>query len=185
MEKGREIVNQQKFEIILRRMCLQLIEEFRDFDNTCIIGMQPRGAYLSDRIVHILRHDFGQTITHYGKIDITFYRDDYRERSSPLIANTTHMNFIVDGKKVLMIDDVLYTGRSVHAAIAALQDYGRPEAIQLLTFVDRRFNREFPIQANFQGMRVDALDEAYVKLDWNKDYSAAGVYIYPQKPKVK
>lgn len=183
MEKGREIVNQEKFGIILRRICLQLIEYYRDFENTCLIGLQPRGALLSDCIVHLLRQEFNQTISHYGKLDITFYRDDYRERTSPLIANTTHMDFTVDGKKVLLIDDVLYTGRSVHAAIAALQDYGRPEAIHLLAFVDRRFNREFPIQSDFQGLRVDALDEAYVRLDWNKENTTAGIFIYPQKPK--
>ena len=92
------------------------------------------------------------------------------------------MDFSVDGARVLLIDDVLYTGRSVHAAIAALQDYGRPALIELLAFVDRRFNREFPIRADFMGIRVDALDEAYVKLLWNEEKTSSAIHIYPQKP---
>jgi len=179
---NREIVGHDKFEVILRRLCYQLIEEYGDFENTCIIGLQPRGSILSDRIVSLLKSEFKVKITQYGKVDITFYRDDYKDRDTPLVANSTHMDFSVDGRKVLLIDDVLYTGRSVHAAIAALQDYGRPEGIELLAFVDRRFNREFPIRADFLGIRVDALDEAYVKLQWNEGLTSSAVYIYPQKP---
>lgn len=182
MLKGREIIGHEKFEVILRRLCFQLIEHFGQFEDACIIGLQPRGAILSDSIVALLRQEFQVKGLRYGKLDITFYRDDYKERSTPLIANTTHMDFSVDGARVLLIDDVLYTGRSVHAAIAALQDYGRPALIELLAFVDRRFNREFPIRADFMGIRVDALDEAYVKLLWNEEQTSSAIHIYPQKP---
>ncbi|HQW10854.1 MAG TPA: bifunctional pyr operon transcriptional regulator/uracil phosphoribosyltransferase PyrR [Saprospiraceae bacterium] len=184
MIQGREIINSEKFEIILRRLCHQIIEEYKDFSDTCIIGLQPRGSILSDCIVRLLRDEFKIQIDTYGKIDITFYRDDYRNRDTPLRASPTHMNFIVDGKKVLLIDDVLFTGRSVHAAIAALQDYGRPSNIELLAFIDRRFNREFPIQADFLGISVDALDEAYVKVKWNEALTSAQVFMFPQKPTV-
>lgn len=181
MQEGRELISYRKFDIVARRLCHQIIETYQDFDNACIIGLQPRGTILSDLLVNMLRTEFGAGITEYGQLDITFYRDDYRDRTKTLRASETKMNFIVEGKKVLLIDDVLYTGRSIHAAMSALQHYGRPAHIELLAFVDRRFNRDFPIQANYNGLRVDAVDEAYVKLRWNEDQSSASVYIYPFK----
>jgi len=91
------------------------------------------------------------------------------------------MNFIVEQKRVLLIDDVLYTGRSIHAAMSAIQHYGRPSSIELLSFIDRRFNRDFPIQSNYTGLVVDALDEAYVILQWNQEKTSSSVNIYPNK----
>lgn len=181
MTSGREIISHQKFELVIRRLCHQLIENYQEFDNTCIVGLQPRGSILSDTIIDQLKKNFGLGHIEYGVLDITFYRDDYRERTTPIMASETRMNFIVEGKKVLLIDDVLYTGRSIHAAISALQHYGRPGHIELLTFVDRRFNRDFPIQADYTGLTVDAVDEAYVKLRWNEIQSSASVFLYPNK----
>lgn len=102
----------------------------------------------------------------YGKLDITFYRDDFRIRKAPLKANTTEIDFLVEDKKVILVDDVLYTGRTVQAALTALQHYGRPKSVELMTMVDRRFNRHLPIQSDYTGMTIDALDEAYVKVEW-------------------
>lgn len=181
MHESREIITSQKFELIIKRLSYQIIETYRDLNAFCLIGIQPRGTLLSDCIINQIRKEFNLEIPKYGKIDITFYRDDYRNRSKPLIASGTVMDFNIEEKKVLLIDDVLYTGRSVHAAISALQHYGRPKSIELLTFVDRRFNREFPIHPDFLGLEVDALDEAYVKLYWNEVLTSASVHIYPQK----
>jgi len=88
--------------------------------------------------------------------------------SRPLAPSKTSIDFVIEDKSVLLIDDVLYTGRSVHAAISALQQFGRPARIDLLTLVDRRFNRHFPIKADISGMTVDAIDEAYVKVEWSQ-----------------
>jgi len=181
MQEGREIISHQKFDIVLRRLCHQLMENYQDFENSCIIGIQPRGTVLSDCLVSMLQSEFNVPVIEYGQLDITFYRDDYRDRTKMLLASETKMNFIVEGKKVLLVDDVLYTGRSIHAAMTALQHYGRPGHIELMTFVDRRFNRDFPIQANYLGLTVDALDEAYVKLRWNEQKTSASVFIYPFK----
>lgn len=181
MHEGREIISHQKFDIVLRRLCHQVMENYQDFENACIIGLQPRGTILANCLVKMLHQEFSVTNIEYGQLDITFYRDDYRDRTKLLLASETKMNFIVEGKKVLIVDDVLYTGRSIHAAMSALQHYGRPSNIELLTFVDRRFNRDFPIQANYLGLTVDSLDEAYVKLRWNESNTSASVFIYPSK----
>lgn len=165
MSRGRVILNEKKFTLTMGRICEQLIEEYDDFANTCIIGIQERGAIFSDRVVSSLR---SRGLEHFsaGKIDISFHRDDYRRRERPIAPSQTDIDFIIEDKDVLLIDDVLYTGRSVHAAMSALQQFGRPASISLLSLVDRRFNRNFPIQANFVGITVDAIDEAYVKVEW-------------------
>ncbi len=181
MEEGRELISHRKFDIVARRLCHELVENYQDFSDACIVGLQPRGTILSDMINHILLTEMGIPNIEYGFLDITFYRDDYRDRTKALRASETRMDFIVERKKVLLVDDVLYTGRSIHAAMSALQHYGRPAHIELLSFVDRRFNRDFPIQANYVGLTVDALDDAYVKLKWNEAKTSASIFIYPFK----
>lgn len=166
MSKGKVILNEKKFALTLERICQQLIERYDLFENTCIIGIQDRGAIFSDRIVDLLRQK-GYTSFKYGKLDISFHRDDFRRREVPITPSQTDIEFIVEDKDVLLIDDVLYTGRSVHAAMSALQQFGRPARIELLALVDRRFNRHFPIQADFEGISVDAIEEAYVKVEWS------------------
>jgi pyrimidine operon attenuation protein/uracil phosphoribosyltransferase len=168
MAKGRTILGSARFEITIERLCHQLIEEYHDFDQTCLIGIQPRGINFSDRIVGRLTALLKKPLFRYGKLDITFYRDDFRTREKPLSANSTEMEFLIEEKRVILIDDVLYTGRTVQAALTALQHYGRPATVELLAMIDRRFNRHLPIQCNYAGMVVDALDEAYVKVEWKE-----------------
>ncbi|MEL6389049.1 MAG: bifunctional pyr operon transcriptional regulator/uracil phosphoribosyltransferase PyrR [Bacteroidota bacterium] len=165
MSSGRVILNEQKFGFTLQRMCQQLIENYHDFTDTVIVGIQDRGALLSDRIVGMLESQTKSKLT-YGKLDISFHRDDYRRRDDVIAPSPTTIDFIVENKNVILIDDVLYTGRSVHAAMSALQQFGRPGRIELLVFVNRRFNRHFPIKADYQGMSVDAIDDAFVKVEW-------------------
>lgn len=165
MTKGKVILDQARFDITLKRMCHQLIENYNDFANTCIVGIQDRGAVFSDYIVDILKRE-NKVDVEYGKLDISFYRDDFRRRQFPITPSETIMDFIVEDKKVILVDDVLYTGRTVHAAMTALQQFGRPSQVELLVFVDRRFNRHLPIQADYTGVTVDAIDEAYVKVEW-------------------
>ena len=140
-------------------------ENYDNFQDTCIVGIQDRGAILSDRLVQMLETQTGTNIT-YGKLDISFHRDDYRRRDQPIAPSPTEIDFIIEGKNVVLIDDVLYTGRTIHAAMTALQQFGRPQRIELLTFVNRRFNRHFPIKPDYQGISVDAIDEAFVKVEW-------------------
>lgn len=181
MESGKIILEKTRFYITLRRLCEELIENYGDFQDTCIIGVQPRGVPLADRIVNFLREELEASYFTYGKLDITFYRDDFRTRSKPLSASPTEIDFIVEGKKVLLVDDVLYTGRSVQAAMTALQNYGRPESVELLALVDRRFNRHLPIKANYVGITVDSLDEAYVRVDWEEGTMANKILLFPKR----
>lgn len=156
----------ERFALTIDRLCHQLIEKYDRMADTCIVGIQPRGVLLAERIYERLRAIVGVERMEYGKLDITFYRDDFRRREKPLRASTTQMEFLVEDKNVVLIDDVLYTGRTISAALAALNHYGRPREVELLVLVDRQFNRHLPIQADFTGIRIDALDEAYVKVEW-------------------
>ncbi|MCB0520173.1 MAG: bifunctional pyr operon transcriptional regulator/uracil phosphoribosyltransferase PyrR [Lewinellaceae bacterium] len=181
MESGRIILTQGRLAFTIDRLCHQLIENHDLFENTCIIGIQPRGVAFADRL-----HQRLTSITHnpqiaYGKLDITFYRDDFRHREKPLRASVTEMDFLVENKKVVLVDDVLYTGRTVQAALTALQHYGRPAKVELIALVDRRFNRDLPIEADYVGIRVDALDEAYVKVEWMEAEGEDKVLIFPHK----
>ena len=166
MNGSRTILAAEPFALTIERLCHQLIEAHDDFENTCFIGIQEGGVALGDRLVGRLSEILGGKQLLYGKMDITFYRDDFRTRDKPLRANRTEMNFIVDGKKVILLDDVLYTGRTVQAALTALNHYGRPAQVELVALVDRRFNRHLPIQSDYIGITVDALDDAYVRVEW-------------------
>ncbi len=181
MDHERVILSQERFKLTIERLCCQLIETFGRLEDTCIVGIQPRGIWLSDRIVERLKVLTGLPVLEYGKLDITFYRDDFRMRAKPLKASETVMNFLIDDKKVLLVDDVLFTGRTVQAALTALNHYGRPRHVELLALVDRRFNRDLPIQADFIGVTVDALDQAYVKVEWAEQCGEDRVILFPDK----
>jgi len=163
---GRVIVHPKQFDLIVDRLCQQLIEEYGSFEDTCMVGIQPRGSLLGQQIVLKLLQILPEAEIPFGKLDITFYRDDFRKRAEPLRPNTNQMNFLIEQKRVILVDDVLYTGRTVQSALTALNHYGRPNQVELLVLVDRRFNRHLPIQADFVGYTVDAIDQAYVKVDW-------------------
>ncbi|MEY4203083.1 MAG: hypothetical protein RL013_786 [Bacteroidota bacterium] len=184
MQVGKTLLDQDKMQLVIERLCHQLLEDWGDFSNACIIGIQPRGVLLSDRIYTRLQSLTGDMPIEYGKLDITFYRDDFRTEAGPLTAYPNKIDFVVAGKKVLLIDDVLYTGRTISAALSALQHYGRPRAVELLVLVDRRFNRQIPVQPDYAGISVDALDEAYVKVRWRETHGADSVLFFDKKQDV-
>jgi pyrimidine operon attenuation protein/uracil phosphoribosyltransferase len=134
--------------------------------NTVIIGLQPRGVFLSDRIVAALKEIIPGHSFHYGKLDITFYRDDVRKTLH--IANETDIPFSIEGKSVILIDDVLYTGRTIRAALDALLDFGRPSKVSLCVLIDRRFSRELPIQPDYAGKAIDSIFTDKVKVNWKE-----------------
>ncbi|MFT4664411.1 MAG: pyrimidine operon attenuation protein/uracil phosphoribosyltransferase [Polaribacter sp.] len=166
MSKGKTILAKERFALTIDRLCHQLIENYEQFDNACIVGVQPKGVLLSDRIHQRLLEILDIPEIEYGKLDVTFHRDDFRMRDIPIAASITEMDFLVEKKKVILIDDVLYSGRTIQSALAALQHYGRPKQVELLTLVDRRFNRSLPIQSDYTGLTVDAINEAYVRVEW-------------------
>ena len=124
---------------------------------------------------------YGISDINFGVLDITFFRDDFRRSDKPLVANTTDINFIVENKQVVFIDDVLYTGRSIRAALTAIQSFGRPSKIELLVFIDRRFSRHLPIQPDYTGWKVDAINEERVVVHWAENDKEDAVYLIHKK----
>ncbi len=160
------LVEGRAFELTLQRLCHQLIEDHGDLSEMALIGLQPRGVHFARRMKQELeRLDLRQPIT-YGELDITFHRDDFRHRPVTAPSGTTELDFSLDGKRVVLIDDVLHTGRSIRAGLDAMLSFGRPDSVQLMVLVDRRFSRELPIQPDYVGKWVDSIDGQRVKVEW-------------------
>lgn len=173
----RVLLNATEVHIALQRLACQLIENHDSFSNTVLIGIQPRGVYLAERLKEILERDYKIKKIQLGYLDITFYRDDFRRGDKTLAANTTKIDFIVEDKKIVFIDDVLYTGRSIRSALTAIQSFGRPLEIELLTLIDRRFSRHLPIQPDYRGRQVDAIGNEKVKVCWKEQDGEDAVYL--------
>jgi pyrimidine operon attenuation protein/uracil phosphoribosyltransferase len=171
------LLNAKEVNIILHRLACQLIEKHNDFTNTVLIGIQPRGKYLANRLAQMLKNDYKIKNIQLGHLDITFFRDDFRRGEKPLEANTTEINFLVEDKNIVFIDDVLYTGRSIRSALTAIQSFGRPNEIELLTLIDRRFSRHLPIQPDYRGRQVDAINKEKVKVNWKENDGEDAVYL--------
>lgn len=162
----KTILSGQQLALTVKRLAHQVLENNLDLADTVIIGLQPRGIFLSDRIVNELKQLIDPKLIQYGKLDITFYRDDVRK--SLHIANATDIPFSIENKRVVLIDDVLYTGRTIRAALDALLDFGRPSKVSLCVLVDRRFNRELPIQPDYTGKTIDTIISQKVKVCWQE-----------------
>ncbi len=150
------ILDSDLLDITISRLCQQLIENHNDFTDTVVIGMQPRGIFLAEIIQQKLRKDTKKDIP-LGYLDATFHRDDFRRRETPAKANETRIPFIIEGKKVVLVDDVLFTGRSIRAAMDAMIAFGRPATVELLVLIDRKRNRELPISPDYVGKEVNTL----------------------------
>ena len=171
------LLTSKEVNIILHRLACQLIENHNDFKNTILVGIQPRGTFLAQRLKHLLEQEYQLNEIALGYLDITFFRDDFRRTEKPLEANKTNINFIVEDKKVIFIDDVLYTGRSIRSALTAIQSFGRPSEIELLVLIDRRFSRHLPIQPDYRGRQVDAINDEKVKVSWKENDGEDGVFL--------
>jgi pyrimidine operon attenuation protein/uracil phosphoribosyltransferase len=152
--------------LAIKRLANQILENHVQMENTVLIGIQPRGIFLSDRIVAAIRMETKNTDFFYGKLDITFYRDDIRKELH--VPNHTDISFSIEGKNVILVDDVLYTGRTIRAALDALMDFGRPEKVELLTLIDRRYSRQLPIQPDYTGRVIDSIVSQKVKVLWSE-----------------
>ncbi|MES2004866.1 MAG: bifunctional pyr operon transcriptional regulator/uracil phosphoribosyltransferase PyrR [Bacteroidota bacterium] len=162
----KTILSEQQLALTVKRLAHQILENNLQLANTVIIGLQPRGVFLSDRIVSELKTIVQPELIRYGKLDITFYRDDVRK--SLHIANHTDIPFSITEKNVVLIDDVLYTGRTIRAALDALLDFGRPAKVSLCVLIDRRFSRELPIQPDYAGKVIDTIISQKVKVNWKE-----------------
>lgn len=162
----KTLLTSKEVTIILHRLACQLVEKHLDFSNTVLIGIQPRGKFLAERIKEILETEYHIKDLSLGFLDITFFRDDFRRSEKTLEANKTQIDFLVEDKKVIFIDDVLHTGRSIRAALTAIQSFGRPKEIELMVLIDRRFSRHLPIQPDYRGRQVDAFNDEKVVVQW-------------------
>ncbi|MBW7935659.1 MAG: bifunctional pyr operon transcriptional regulator/uracil phosphoribosyltransferase PyrR [Flavobacteriales bacterium] len=172
------MLDSRHLNITIDRLCYQLIENHHQFDHTVLIGVQPRGIFLSNRIHKRLCEILGRQDIKYGKLDITFFRDDFRRRDEPLIPSETDIDFIIEDKNVVLIDDVLYTGRTIRAALDAILAFGRPRNVELLVLVDRKFSRQLPVQADYIGDTVDAITSQIVKVQWAEQEGTDQVLLY-------
>lgn len=171
------LLTSKEVNIILHRLACQLIEKHLDFSGTVLVGIQPRGTFLSERLKDLLENEYQVKEVTLGYLDITFFRDDFRRTDKPLEANKTQINFLVENKKVIFVDDVLFTGRSIRSALTAIQSFGRPSEIELLVLIDRRFSRHLPIQPDYRGRQVDSINDEKVKVQWKEQDGEDAVYL--------
>ncbi len=163
----KTLLNNEQLNITLQRLAHQLVEDHLSFKDTVIIGIQPRGIFLSDRIAQMVKKITGNKKIGYGRLDITFYRDDVQTRDIQ-VPTDTDIPFSIQDKTVVLIDDVLHTGRTIRSAMDALIDFGRPKKVELLVLVDRRFSRELPVQPDYVGHVVDTILTQKVKVYWKE-----------------
>lgn len=161
------ILNKHQLQITIERLAYQIIENYTDISSVALIGLQPRGVFLADKIYNQLKkikpeHDFL-----YGKLDITFYRDDIRKELH--VANHTDITFSIEDKNVVLIDDVLFTGRTIRAALDALLSFGRPKKVELCVLINRVSSRQLPIQPDYCGKSIDSIITQKVKVEWDKE----------------
>jgi pyrimidine operon attenuation protein/uracil phosphoribosyltransferase len=167
MKGVNTIMEEDQLKLTLKRLAHELIENHYPFTNTYIIGIQPRGIAISDFITQYIQTIHPEVSVAYGKLDITFYRDDFRGQIH--IPSITDLPFSIEGKKVILIDDVLYTGRTIRAAMDALLDNGRAQKVELCILVDRKFSRELPIQPDYVGKSIDSIVTQKVKVIWGDE----------------
>ena len=165
MEK--QIVSSKQFGLMIERLAHQLIENHSDFSDTILVGLQPRGVEFTNRILDKLMQISKNKNIKSGSLDITFFRDDFGRRESPIEAQELDMNVSIEGKNVVLIDDVLFTGRSIRSALDALMSFGRPNQVELMVLIDRRLKRHLPIQPNYVGKTVDSILSEKVIVRWN------------------
>ena len=165
----RVLLSNKKIEIILKRLANQLIEKFDDFDKVVLVGLQPRGIHLLNRLVEILENDYGLKKVIHGKLDITFFRDDFRRKNKPLVPSVTNINFSIENKVVVLVDDVFFTGRTVRSGLDAIMTFGRPISVEFLTLIERRFTQHLPIKADYIGQSIDTINEERVSVLWKEE----------------
>ena len=158
------ILDSLAFDLTLNRLCQQLIENYNDFSESALIGLQPRGVFLAS-IIHAKLQSWLKREIPLGMLDVTFHRDDFRRREVPIKASETRIDFIIEEKNVVLIDDVLFTGRTVRSALDAIISFGRPKQVELLVLIDRKHTRHLPIEANYVGKYVDTMTSEKVLVE--------------------
>ena len=171
------LLNANQIDIIINRLVCQLIENHNDFSNTVLIGLQPRGIHLLDKLLNVFSQNHSDIEITSGNLDYSFFRDDFRRNEKTIKVKPSNIDISIENKKLVLIDDVLFTGRSIRAAMSSIDSYGRPESIELMVLIDRRFKRELPIEANYFGAKIDTIDGDKVSVVWGNNKVDNVVYI--------
>ncbi len=166
--------------VTISRLCQQLIEVHGDFSHTVIIGMQPRGIYLAERVKEELNNLIGKEID-LGYLDTTFHRDDFRRRDEPITPSQTKIQFLIENKNVILVDDVLFTGRTVRAALDAMNSFGRPAKVELLVLIDRLYTRHIPVEANYVGRKVNTIQSQKVLVELDEEQKEDHIWLITKK----
>ena len=155
-DNKKKIMNAHDIDRSISRIAIQIVEKNRNLNNLAIVGIHTGGVFLAERVKKLIkdREDIDLPI---GSLDITLYRDDWSLASQSPVVKTTDLNFPVECCTMILVDDVLFTGRTIRAALDAIMDFGRPMTIQLAVLIDRG-GRELPIQPDFVGLHVNAAD---------------------------
>lgn len=166
--KPVQLLDSAQLSIIITRLCHELIENHGNFEKTAIVGLQPRGVFLADRVIEKLKELTGLENIRSGALDITFYRDDFRRKAEPAAASETHIDFQMEDLNIILIDDVLFTGRTIRAGLDAMLAFGRPKKVELLVLIDRRFSRHLPVQPDYTGRMIDSIASERVSVEWKE-----------------
>lgn len=177
-QSDRILLDSKQFDLTIKRLSHQLIENHNNFDNTVILGLQPRGVFLAERIQAELKAIDKKYDVKTGALDVTFFRDDYRRQGSPLVPNKTVLDFGIEEKNVILVDDVLFTGRTIRSGLDAMLSFGRPKNVELLVLINRRYERHLPIQANYIGKNIHSVVSERVKVNWKQTEGEDKVILY-------
>ena len=172
-----EILNSLQLSLTIRRHCFQLIENHHDFSNTVLVGLQPNGVFLVNRLKKELEKIINKVVK-TGALDITFFRDDFRRKEKPLIPSVTNIDFSLENKIVVLVDDVFFTGRTVRSGLDAIMTFGRPKSVEFLTLIERRFTQHLPIKADYIGQSIDTINEEKVSVRWKEEHGKDQILLY-------
>ena len=170
------ILNSNQLKLTIHRLAYQLIENHNDFTNSIIVGLQPRGILLAKMLHQIISQKLQKEID-FGILDHSLYRDDLHLKNSIQPLSENKMPHNIENKNIILIDDVLFTGRSIRSALDALVDYGRPRDIELLVLIDRKLHRHMPKQAKYVGKTIDSIDSEKVNVSLQNPIEESIVYL--------